>query len=166
MTRFIVGTLDRRPDPRVAAVHQAADLPEIRAELSPDIEVDIWRKFVVLATHSGTTSALRAPIGAVLERDRGLVEHALAEAIAVGRAVCPRLDEDLYARSLAALEGMPYEMKSSMLQDMERGGRLELPWLSGAVVRLGARHGIPTPTHERLMADVRRQAAATGARAD
>jgi 2-dehydropantoate 2-reductase len=38
-------------------------------------------------------------------------------------------------------------MKSSMLQDLERGRRLELPWLSGAIVRLGHELGVPTPTH-------------------
>jgi 2-dehydropantoate 2-reductase len=38
-------------------------------------------------------------------------------------------------------------MKSSMLEDLERGRRLELPWLSGAVVRLGREVGIDTPTH-------------------
>jgi 2-dehydropantoate 2-reductase len=38
-------------------------------------------------------------------------------------------------------------MKSSMLQDLERGRRLELPWLSGALVRLGRELGVPTPTH-------------------
>ena len=37
--------------------------------------------------------------------------------------------------------------KSSMLEDLERGHRLELPWLSGAIVRLGEAHGVPTPVH-------------------
>jgi 2-dehydropantoate 2-reductase len=35
-----------------------------------------------------------------------------------------------------------------MLEDLERGRRLELPWLSGAVVRLGREAGVPTPIHE------------------
>ena len=34
-----------------------------------------------------------------------------------------------------------------MLQDLERGRRLELPWLSGTIVRLGQELGVPTPTH-------------------
>jgi 2-dehydropantoate 2-reductase len=34
-----------------------------------------------------------------------------------------------------------------MLQDLERGRRLELPWLSGAIVRLGRELGVPTLTH-------------------
>jgi 2-dehydropantoate 2-reductase len=38
-------------------------------------------------------------------------------------------------------------MRSSMLEDLEQGRRLELPWLSGALVRLGRTLGVPTPTH-------------------
>jgi 2-dehydropantoate 2-reductase len=34
-----------------------------------------------------------------------------------------------------------------MLQDLERGRRLELPWLSGAIVRMGREAAVPTPTH-------------------
>jgi 2-dehydropantoate 2-reductase len=35
-----------------------------------------------------------------------------------------------------------------MLEDLERGRRLELPWLSGAVVRIGQEVGVPTPIHQ------------------
>ena len=34
-----------------------------------------------------------------------------------------------------------------MLEDLERGRPLELPWLSGAVVRIGDALGIDTPVH-------------------
>jgi 2-dehydropantoate 2-reductase len=34
-----------------------------------------------------------------------------------------------------------------MLEDLERGKRLELPWLSGGVVRLGEAVGVHTPIH-------------------
>ncbi len=34
-----------------------------------------------------------------------------------------------------------------MLEDLERGRRLELPWLSGAVLRLGRELGVETPIH-------------------
>jgi 2-dehydropantoate 2-reductase len=36
-------------------------------------------------------------------------------------------------------------MTSSMAVDLERGNRLEVPWLSGGVVKLGAALGTPTP---------------------
>jgi 2-dehydropantoate 2-reductase len=43
-------------------------------------------------------------------------------------------------------------MKASMALDLERGNRLELPWLSGKVVELGRELGMPTPTHDILYA--------------
>jgi 2-dehydropantoate 2-reductase len=50
---------------------------------------------------------------------------------------------------------MPAEMKTSMQQDLERGNRLELPWLSGAVSRLGRLAGVPTPTHDTIVAGLK-----------
>ena len=52
-----------------------------------------------------------------------------------------------------------------MLSDLERGRPLELPWLSGAVVRLGADKGVPTPIHE-FVATVLRPFVKGGARRD
>jgi 2-dehydropantoate 2-reductase len=39
-----------------------------------------------------------------------------------------------------------------MALDLAAGRRLELPWLSGAVVDLGGRHGIPTPANAFVVA--------------
>ena len=39
-------------------------------------------------------------------------------------------------------------MYASMFHDLARGRRLELDSFSGLVVRLGRKHGIPTPVHE------------------
>jgi 2-dehydropantoate 2-reductase len=41
----------------------------------------------------------------------------------------------------------PPEQRSSMAEDLDRGRRLELPWLSGRIHALGLRHAVPTPAH-------------------
>ena len=38
-------------------------------------------------------------------------------------------------------DGLPAEMKSSMLNDLDAGNRLEAPWLSGAVARMASEAG-------------------------
>ena len=43
---------------------------------------------------------------------------------------------------------MPRDGRASMLEDLEGGRRLELAFLSGAVVRLGKQVGVPTPLHK------------------
>ena len=49
-----------------------------------------------------------------------------------------------------------------MLQDLERGRRLELPWLSGTIARLGQELGIPTPTHAFITTALELHAAGRG----
>ena len=39
-----------------------------------------------------------------------------------------------------------------MALDLERGNRLELPWLSGTVVRLGRELDVPTPANNIIYA--------------
>jgi 2-dehydropantoate 2-reductase len=50
--------------------------------------------------------------------------------------------------TIKLIKNFPANSKSSMLEDIERGRRLELPWLSGAVVRIGKEVGVPTPIHQ------------------
>jgi 2-dehydropantoate 2-reductase len=38
-------------------------------------------------------------------------------------------------------------MTASLHHDLERGNPLEVEWLSGSVVELGAAVGVPTPIH-------------------
>jgi 2-dehydropantoate 2-reductase len=76
-----------------------------------------------------------------------MLKAAVAEALAVAHAkgvAVPPATVDEVAKAYAAL---PPQTKSSMLEDLERGRRLELPWLSGAIVRIGQEVGVPTPIH-------------------
>jgi 2-dehydropantoate 2-reductase len=45
-----------------------------------------------------------------------------------------------------------------MLDDLERGARVELPWLSGAVVRMGRELGVATPVHSLIVGALKRHA--------
>ena len=53
---------------------------------------------------------------------------------------------------LQATKAFPTDMMASMAHDLLRGGRIELPWLSGKVVALGRELGVPTPVHNVLYA--------------
>ena len=64
---------------------------------------------------------------------------------------------------MALIRGLPAAMRSSMLTDLLAGRRLELDWLSGAVVRLGEAAGVPVPESRAVLAELR---AALGAAPD
>ena len=57
------------------------------------------------------------------------------------------LPDDAIDRILDFVGHAPPAMKASMALDLERGNRLELPWLGGKVVALGRELGVPTPIH-------------------
>lgn len=149
MAELIVGELDGSASARVAAFSAALEAAGVKHAVSDDIRRDIWDKMVFLSTFAGLTSLLRLPIGPIrgdLETRR-LLRDGLAEAVAVARAAGVGLAEDLVERQLEQIDRLPAEMKSSMLQDLERGNRLELAWLSGTIARMGRDLGVPTPTH-------------------
>jgi 2-dehydropantoate 2-reductase len=104
---------------------------------------------VFLATFAGLTALMRLPIGPIRAdpETRALYRDGLAEALAVARARGIALPEEFVAHVLTRTDQLPATMKSSMLEDLERGKRLELPWLSGAIVRMGSELGVPTPVH-------------------
>ena len=66
----------------------------------------------------------------------------------LGRAKGAALSADYADDRLAFADGLPFDMTSSMHHDLERGNRLELAWLSGAVVRFGSELGIPVPRNQ------------------
>jgi 2-dehydropantoate 2-reductase len=136
----------------------------IEAELSADIRVALWEKFVFLAAFSGLTSVARQPIGA-LRGDpdlRAALEAAMREAWAVGRAKGVGLTDDFVAQQMRFADGLPAEMKSSMLNDLAAGNRLEAPWLCGAVARMAAEVGIPAPVNATLFAALKPYCAGAG----
>ncbi len=149
MASFMFGELDGASSERIGALSRALQAAGVDHRISQDIRRDIWDKMAFLASFAGLTALMRLPIGPIREdaATRAMLCDALGEATAVARAKGISLAEDFVERTLERCDRLPYEMKSSMLQDLERGLRLELPWLSGAIVRLGEELGIPTTTH-------------------
>jgi 2-dehydropantoate 2-reductase len=149
MARFVLGELNGERSKRLDALADALGAAGVDHQVSADIRRDIWDKMVFLATFAGVTALMRLPIGPIREDadTRAMLRAGLDEAHAVARAKGIVLPDDLVERTLVRCDGLPYEMKSSMLQDLERGRRLELPWLSGTIVRLGSELGVRIPTH-------------------
>jgi len=154
MARLRFGPVHPAQRPAAEALLGACKGAGIDAELVADIRRALWEKFVFLAAFSGLTSVARQPIG-VLRADpelRGTLEAAMREAWAAGRAQGIALADDFIAQQLKFTDGLPAEMKSSMLNDLVAGNRLEAPWLCGAVARMAAEQGIPAPVNATLYA--------------
>lgn len=127
---------------------------KIECELVEDIERVLWEKFVLLVGISAATTVTRKTIG-VIRADpdlRWLLESVMRETWAVGRRRGVKLADELVAKTLAQADLFPPEMRASMAADLEAGGRLEAPWLSGAVARMSAEAGIEAPVNRAIYA--------------
>ena len=154
MEQLIFGELDRTKSPRLTRLLDICRGARFQSMLSDDIQVDIWTKFVRLSVFAGMTCVTRAPIGVTVRHPElfEMLNAAVAEGLAVAHANGIQVPPSTVADVAEAYRALPPEAKASMLEDLERGRRLELPWLSGAVVRLGREVGVPTPIHSFISA--------------
>ena len=137
----------------LAACQQAG----INAKMSDDIVRVIWQKFIFLVGVSSATAVARAPLGVVRADPelRWLFEQAMRETWRVAKARGVAVADDFVANRLAFAETLPAEMRASMAHDLENGGKLEAPWLCGAVARMSAQTGLDAPVNRAVYAALR-----------
>ena len=154
LNRLRIGAFFGIGEHRVTAFADVAKAAGIGVEVADDIRLALWEKFAMFSAMSGCTALARQSIGVVRSDPdlRALYERAVREAVAVGKAEGVALAPDYVDKQLAFADALNPAMKASMANDLIAGHRLELPWLSGAVVRLGRQHHVPTPIHDTIYA--------------
>jgi 2-dehydropantoate 2-reductase len=152
--RMIFGELDGKRSKRGEDFLGLCLKAGFDATLSEQISTELWMKFILLATNAGIMSLARQPIGRLRDDPdmREIFVAAYREAFDVGRARGVALPADAVERILGLTGHFPPAMKASMALDLDRGNRLEVPWLSGKVAELGRQLGVPTPTHSMIYA--------------
>jgi 2-dehydropantoate 2-reductase len=152
---LVFGEFDGSRSQRAVNLLSACESAHIGARISNEIEREIWEKFVFLVGLSATTATIRQPIGAIRSnaQTRGFLRDVMRETVIVGRSRGVALAADYADKRIEFCDTLPAEMTASMYQDLHRGNRLELPWLSGAVAELGEQMGIAVPRN-RAVSDI------------
>jgi len=154
MARLRVGAFDASLAPRAQAFVDACVAAGVEAERAQDIDRALWEKFVFLNAVSGLTCLARQPLG-VIRSDaelRATFVASMRETIGVAKARGIEWPDDFIARQLRALDGLPAEMRASMLHDLSAGRRLEAPWLCGRVAELAASLHVAAPVNATIYA--------------
>lgn len=154
----IIGELDGSTSDRIRAVAAVFNAAGLVTTISTNIVGAMWDKLLVNVATGALSAITRLPYGqlyAVPEVEATAVA-AVAEGIAVARAHGVTLTAtDPCEPWLKAAAGLPFEFKASMLQSIEKGSVTEIDYVNGAVVRWGARAGVPTPVNQALVACVK-----------
>jgi 2-dehydropantoate 2-reductase len=147
LQRLVFGEYDGRRSPRAEMFLAACKAGGINAEISDDVRRSLWEKFTVLVAMSGATTSMRHTIGPIRSNPvtREFLLDLAREVVAVGRAHGVNLPADYAEQRIPFFDGWPPDMTASMHHDLQAGKPLELRWLSGGVVDLGAAVGVPTP---------------------
>jgi 2-dehydropantoate 2-reductase len=155
--RLRFGEMSGKESVRVRAFLAACGQAGIPAELAADPLRMLWEKYVFLVAQSGMTALTRCPVGVLraLPETRAMYRRLFEELVRVGRAAGVGIDDTLTEAVLGRLDTLGPGAFSSLHFDLAHGKPLELEALQGHAVRLGERHGIPTPALAALYAALR-----------
>ena len=136
---------------RLFAVFQDAGW---RVELLENMTGMLWKKFAYLSGSAGLCAASGCTYGELrtVPETRAAIQAAIAEALNVGEASGAPLEPDSLEWSMNALDNFPATGMASLAKDFAESRPVELEGLTGTVIRMGQRYGVPTPVNDALYA--------------
>ncbi|HVZ47311.1 MAG TPA: 2-dehydropantoate 2-reductase [Gemmatimonadaceae bacterium] len=150
-----IGELGGGRTPRVERVREALHVgPKAAVDVSDDIQLEIWKKFLFFAPVSGMGAVTQVPIGVFRANpdSRAMLVAAMREVEAVGRSRGIPFAPDAVDQALAFIDRSPPDGTTSLSRDVGEGRPSEIAALSGAVARMGRAAGIATPAHDFIAA--------------
>jgi len=167
--KLYIGELGGGGSGRVEGIRRLLFEAGIDTEIHPDIRLAMWEKLVLICATGGVMSYYRRPIGPLLDDPgaRALLLGVMQEAELVARARGIALPDGTAERHLAFIENrFAPDARSSQLEDILAGRRLEVESLNGEVVRLGRELGVETPLNRKVYDALKPYAAGSGSSAE
>jgi 2-dehydropantoate 2-reductase len=126
----------------------------LNARVSPDIRHDVWQKLVFNCVVNPITTIIGAEVGAIADaRLDELKQLVIDECVTVAAAEGVAFATD-FQREIRDLYAASHNIVSTR-QDLARGRPTEIDYMNGAVVQLGAKHGIDCPVNTALTAIIK-----------
>lgn len=142
---------------RVRAIEAAfAPTCGVVAQAVPDIMARMWEKLVHLGTSAIGTVLMRAAVGEIVRGGGSAFLHRLLDrnaAIAAARGFPMR--DDFMAEYHALFADPTSAYGTSMLRDIEAGGRIEAEHILGFLVDAARKAGVPDEAHEAALLHAR-----------
>lgn len=144
---IIFGEYNNAHTERIKLLKTVFDKAGFKNQLSKNIHLDIWNKFIFITTVSGIGALTRSLFGEMRQNDV-IMEMMLQTAqemkqIANAKGI-PISDIDV-ERTLKIFHQMPFETTASMQRDIMEKKPSELENFNGFIVKQGIKLGIETP---------------------
>ena len=125
-----------------------------RVELHENMPDMLWKKFAYIAGSAAVCAAANCVYEEMrtIPITRSLIQQAIEEALAVGRARGAPIMDDSLQWAMTSLDRFPAQGRASMAKDFTEGRPVELDGINGAVIRLARQTNTPTPANDFLYA--------------
>jgi len=143
--RFSLGELDGSQSARILELSHVLVGAGLKAPVLQRIRAELWLKLLGNAVFNPLSALTRASLGAIAQSPlvANVVRSAMEEADAVARRLGIEIPVSIDQRIKGAARVGDH--KTSMLQDLEAGRPMEIDAITGSVVELGDRLGVPVP---------------------
>lgn len=152
--RFNFGYEHKQTNERLVAFEILLKDAGIDATFHENILHVIWTKFFFISSTASLTSYFDVSFGALLtdEVRKSTLVNLLEELLLIANAEGAEIEPTVINKVIHQLEKLPFETTSSMHSDFKAGKNTEVHGLTGIVVELGHKNGIPTPIYEKVYA--------------
>ena len=163
LNRFIIGEPDGSRSSRVLELSEVLTQAGFDAPVRDNIRWNIWLKLWGNVCFNPISVLTQATLDRIIGEPqlRALCQTMMLETKAVNEALGVQIPADMLERRLAAAGALTGH-KMSMLQDLERGRRLEIDALVTAVQELGRLTAVSTPIIDAVLALVQARAKGLG----
>jgi 2-dehydropantoate 2-reductase len=143
------GEIDNIMSTRIKKVQEIFNHSEITNNIPEDIQLEIWKKFLFIATISGIGGLTRVPIGKIRESDYlfDVMKNSALEIMAVANAKNVALSLEHVDKIFEIINNQPPQTTASTQRDIMEGKPSELKNFNGYIVNEGERLGVPTPVN-------------------
>ncbi|WP_320129779.1 ketopantoate reductase family protein [uncultured Sphaerochaeta sp.] len=149
--KIVFGEKDNKRSHQVQEIEQLFTLAHIQYLVPQDIQVELWKKFMLNTAFNTLSSICLATYGDFkAESLKTLAWKTSKEVQTVAKAEGILLTDEMIETNYKTILSLGSEGKTSMFQDMEAGRKTENQWFCGTVSQLGLKHDIPTPVCDTL----------------
>jgi len=154
-TRYTIGEPDGHISERCCRIGEAFVAGGLKCPVEPDLREQLWVKLLGNAAFNPMSALTRATMAQMggLPQTREVLRAVMEEAAAVAQALGVQLSVSVEKRLDGGIRVGDH--KTSTLQDVEAGRRLELDCIVGAVVELADRLGVAVPHMRTLYASTK-----------
>ena len=147
------GERDGTRSERIGRIEAQMEGVRFQPRASEKILLEMWEKWVFLATLAGSTTLMRAALGDIVAAPggRAFIEALHDECQAVAGANGNAAREKVFAGARKMLTAEGSTMTASMLRDIEGGARIEADHIIGDLIERGRAKGVETPVLARVL---------------